>query len=155
MSLGLTVDESKHGRFVSRSPAETRRIAADLVARLPARAVLALYGELGSGKTCFVQGIAAALGIDRLITSPTFTIVNEYPGLRRLVHMDLYRIRTPDEALAFGFEDYLETDGLVAIEWAERAGDLIPADALRVEFRTTPNPLHREIAVSPDFAAAP
>jgi tRNA threonylcarbamoyladenosine biosynthesis protein TsaE len=117
---------------VTDSPAQTRDVARRLVEALPPCAVIALYGDLGSGKTCFTQGLAQALGVERLVTSPTFVVVNEYSGRRRLYHMDLYRMRDPDEILALGFADYLEPDGITAIEWAERAGDLIPASAVRV-----------------------
>ena len=109
------------------TPEETWAVAGQIATRLPARVVLALHGELGAGKTCFVQGLAQALGIRRPITSPTFTLVQEYRALRRLVHIDLYRIGSPDELLHLGFEDYLHQDGVVAIEWAERAGDILPS----------------------------
>jgi tRNA threonylcarbamoyladenosine biosynthesis protein TsaE len=119
---------------VTRGPGETRKLAGRLVAALGGPAVIALYGEMGSGKTCFVQGLAMALGIGRLVTSPTFTVVNEYRGALPLVHVDLYRISDPDEILALGFEECLESPGIVAVEWAERAGDLVPPAAVRVRF---------------------
>ena len=117
---------------ITQSPEETRRVAADLAARLPGGAVLALHGDLGAGKTCFVQGLAAALGVARAVTSPTYTLVSEYAGARRLVHIDLYRLRGSREALAMGLEEYLSGGGLVAIEWAERAADLLPAGTVHV-----------------------
>jgi tRNA threonylcarbamoyladenosine biosynthesis protein TsaE len=121
-------------RVVSHSPAQTRTLARAVAARLAPRAVLALHGELGSGKTCFVQGLARALGVDRAVTSPTFTLIHEYRGSRPLVHIDLYRIRNEDEALELGFEDYVERDALVVIEWAERAAGLLPAGTLHLFF---------------------
>ncbi len=120
----------------TRSPAETRSLAASLLKELPDRRVYALRGELGSGKTCFVQGLAAALGVEQAVTSPTYTLVNEYetPSLR-LAHMDLYRLRGPEEALDFGLDDYLAEAGvLTVIEWAERAGDLLPRHAVWLWF---------------------
>lgn len=121
--------------YETRSPEETWAVAEKIAAQLPARAILALHGELGAGKTCFVQGLARALGIHRPITSPTFTLVQEYRlAARRLVHIDLYRIASPDELLHLGFEDYLLEDGVVAIEWAERAGDLLPPDTRHLYF---------------------
>jgi tRNA threonylcarbamoyladenosine biosynthesis protein TsaE len=120
--------------YETKTPEETWGVAEQLAAGLPVRAVLALHGELGAGKTCFVQGLARALGILRPITSPTFTLVQEYRGSRRLVHMDLYRIGSPDELLHLGFEDYLQEDGVLAIEWAERAGDLLPPDTRHLYF---------------------
>ncbi|MFC1498779.1 tRNA (adenosine(37)-N6)-threonylcarbamoyltransferase complex ATPase subunit type 1 TsaE [Verrucomicrobiota bacterium] len=137
-----------HSPIISHSVEDTWNIARSLVEQLPDRAVLALYGELGSGKTCFVQGLAAALKIKQAVTSPTFTIVNEYSGTRQLYHIDLYRLNSPDEVLALGFEEYLETNGITAIEWAERAGDLIPASAIHIRFETTQNPDQRKISVN-------
>lgn len=118
--------------MVTSGPDETRAVAARLLPRLPARALLALHGNLGSGKTCFVQGLARALGVRRPVTSPTFTMIHEYQGHRPLVHIDLYRVRSPDEVLMLGFEEYLERDGIVVVEWAERAGDLLPASTLHI-----------------------
>jgi len=133
--------------LISHSPEETRGIAGSLIEKFSRDAVIALYGELGSGKTCFVQGIAIALGIRQAVTSPTFKIVNEYIGICPLYHIDLYRIHSPDEVLAFGFEEYLEMEGIKAIEWAERAGDLIPTSAIRLSFEIMPNPEQRRIRI--------
>jgi tRNA threonylcarbamoyladenosine biosynthesis protein TsaE len=134
-------------RFVSRSPAATRRLAAELARSLGGRGVIALHGDLGSGKTCFVQGLADALGIRRPITSPTFTIAGEYRGDRSLYHLDLYRLRSPEEMLALGFEEYLEADGITAVEWAERAGDLIPPDAVHVHLEASSRPRERTVVI--------
>ena len=135
-------------QVISGSPEETRALARSVVAGLPAGAVLALHGELGSGKTCFVHGVAQALAIARPITSPTFTIINEYRGNRPLYHIDLYRIRTPDEALDLGLEDYLDPDGITVIEWAERAGDLIPAAAVHIRFERLAESTRRAITIT-------
>ena len=131
----------------SSSPRETRRIAARLLATLTGPAVLALHGELGSGKTCFVQGLAAALGVAQPVTSPTFTLINEYAGARRLYHIDLYRVRGPDEVLALGFEEYLEAGGVVAVEWPERAAGLIPPHAIHVTLAALDAPGRRSITI--------
>lgn len=140
--------------FETRSPEETWAVAARLIAAAPARLVLALHGDLGAGKTCFVQGVAQALGIRRPITSPTFTLVQEYRGARRLVHMDLYRIASPADLLHLGFEELLQEDGVVAIEWAERAGDLLPPDAVHLHLAVDPvrgvHTLRVEKALKPD-----
>ncbi len=135
-------------RIISHSPEETRRIASSLVTRAGGKAVFALHGELGSGKTCFVQGLAMALGVKRAVTSPTFTIISEYKGARPLYHIDLFRLHTPDEAVAIGFEDYMEAEAVTAVEWAERAGDLIPADAIHVYFENKKNAEERLIRVT-------
>jgi tRNA threonylcarbamoyladenosine biosynthesis protein TsaE len=133
--------------FISHSVADTHRLAAEILATLPDRAVLALYGELGSGKTCFVQGLAAAMGITEPVTSPTFTLVNEYKGARLLTHVDLYRLTTPDEALAMGFEELVESEGITAIEWAERAEALLPAGTVHLRFGTPEDKRSRVITV--------
>ena len=109
------------------SPEETHRVAADLLKGLGPGTVLALHGELGAGKTCFVQGLAQALGVKRAVGSPTFTLINEYPGPLPLYHIDLYRIGGVNEAFGLGLEEYLESEGITAIEWAERVAELLPA----------------------------
>lgn len=108
---------------------------------------MALSGDLGSGKTCFVQGLATALGITRPVTSPTFTLVHEYQGTRPLVHVDLYRLHDSREALMLGMEEYLETEGVVAVEWAERAADIFPPDTLYLDFRILPDSHSRRITI--------
>ena len=97
--------------------------------------VIALRGELGAGKTTLVQGLAAALGVRQAVTSPSFALVAEYPlpGGRRLVHMDLFRIQGETDLDAIGFDEYITPDAIVAIEWPERAGNLLPRETLHVE----------------------
>ncbi|MDD2239192.1 MAG: tRNA (adenosine(37)-N6)-threonylcarbamoyltransferase complex ATPase subunit type 1 TsaE [Kiritimatiellae bacterium] len=115
------------------SAAETQAVAARLAAEVPDGAVVCLHGDLGAGKTCFVQGLAKALGVRRPVGSPTFTLINEYRGRRGLAHIDLYRLRGAADAFGLGLEDYLEHfDGVVAIEWAERLGELMPEDCWHV-----------------------
>lgn len=137
----------KQKSIVSHSVKETWEIARSLLPGGHGRVVFALHGDLGSGKTCFVQGLAAALGIHRPITSPTFTVINEHRGARPLYHIDLYRLDSPDAALAIGFEDYMEADGVTAVEWAERAGDLIPADAIHIYFEAMVGSNERAIRI--------
>lgn len=113
-------------------------LAAELAAHFRDQGgVLALHGELGSGKTALVQGMAAALGVTQPVASPTFALVLEYPlpDGRRLVHMDLYRLPGPGALEAIGFEEYLEADDIIAIEWAERAEGLLPATTLHIDIR--------------------
>lgn len=108
--------------FVSGSVEETERIGAELAQRLPAGSVVAFSGDLGAGKTAFVRGMARGLGIRERITSPTFTIVNEYEGgTCPLFHFDLYRLSGEDELFDIGWEDYLARGGICAVEWSERA----------------------------------
>lgn len=136
--------------FRSAGPDRTQDFAREFVSDLPEKAVLALYGELGSGKTCFVRGLARALDVSQPVTSPTYTIVNEYRGRLPLYHVDLYRINDPDELFGLGFEEYVEAPrGLTAVEWAERAGDLVPANAVHVRFEMGDSPDERVITVLP------
>ena len=119
--------ERKTEQVETKSAAETQALAARLAAEMPEGTVLCLHGDLGAGKTCFVQGLAKALGVRRPVGSPTFTLINEYKGRKPLAHIDLYRIRGAGDAFGLGLEDYLyHYGGIVAIEWAERAGDLLP-----------------------------
>ncbi len=138
--------------IVSRSPDDTQALAAELVAELKSGAVLALHGELGSGKTCFVRGLARALGVRQPVTSPTYTIVNEYQGRCPLIHMDLYRIGDSDELLSLDFEAYLHADGIVVIEWAERSGDWLPANTMHIYFKNGPAADLRTITINPGCA---
>lgn len=115
------------------NPDQTRALAGELRAALAPGAVVALYGGLGAGKTCFVQGLAEAFGVREPVTSPTFTLVNEYDGEIRFFHVDLYRVTSPEEAIDFGLEETMNGPGITAIEWAERAESILPARAVRVK----------------------
>lgn len=128
---------------------ETWQVAAEIAALLRPGMVIALHGDLGAGKTTFVQGLALALQIKRPVTSPTFTVCLEYPTAAfTFVHMDLYRLSGPDDLLTIGYLEYLETGAVVAIEWPERAGDLIPPDTLHLRFTLTDNPETRLITLT-------
>ena len=107
------------------SPEETQKIAKLIGKVVPEDTVIELYGDLGSGKTTFVQGLAKGLEVpeDYYITSPTYSIINEYPGRLPFYHMDLYRISDFDELYEIGFEEILEQKGVIAIEWPERLPD--------------------------------
>ena len=109
------------------SPAETRALAEKLAATLQAGDVLALHGDLGAGKTCFIQGLAAGLKVTQPVSSPTYTLVHEYAGRLPLYHIDLYRLSGPAEALDFGLDEYMDGDGVTAIEWADRAESVLPS----------------------------
>jgi tRNA threonylcarbamoyladenosine biosynthesis protein TsaE len=135
--------------------AATRALAVQLAAALQAGQVIALRGDLGAGKTTFVQGLAAGLGYAGPVTSPTFILVNEYPlpGRRRLVHIDAYRLgdagaATLEEAATFGLDEILAADdAIVAIEWSERIAAAMPDDFLLVELDAT-GPDERRISIS-------
>ena len=113
---------------------ETWALAREVAATLKPGDVVCLEGELGAGKTTFTQGLAKALGVLGRVTSPTFCIVQEHADAK-LVHMDLYRLSGEDDVLAIGWEDYLDRGFTIIIEWPERAGSLIPPDAVRIFFR--------------------
>ena len=97
-----------------------------------AGSVIALHGTLGSGKTTFVKGLAAALGVRDLVTSPSFSLVNEYEGTVRLFHVDLYRLQGPREVELLDLDPILSTDGITVIEWAERGEGLLPEGTLHI-----------------------
>ena len=110
--------------IVTNSVEETESAGAALAAKLPDGAVVALYGGLGAGKTAFVRGLARGLGIEEGVSSPTFTIVNEYAGAgRELFHFDMYRLQSGDELFDIGWEDYLARGGVCAVEWSENVGE--------------------------------
>lgn len=131
----------------SHSVADTHKLARRLLKQLPAKAVLALHGDLGSGKTCFVQGLAAALGVGRPVTSPTFTLIHEYRGSRRLVHVDLYRLRDVRDASDLGLEEYFDGEGIAAVEWAERAAEAFPPHTIHLYFEALDSPHARRITI--------
>ena len=133
--------------IVSNSVKDTHKLARHLLKQLSGPQVLALHGDLGSGKTCFVQGLAAALGVARPVTSPTFTLVHEYQGTRPLVHVDLYRLRDSLDALMLGLEEYFESSGIIAIEWAERAEDIFPLRTIHISFEITAASHSRRITI--------
>ena len=112
--------------YESFSYEDTQKIASEIANTLKGDEFIAMYGDLGAGKTAFVQGLAKALGITAHITSPTFTIVNEYEGRVPLYHFDVYRISDPDEMYEIGYEEYVDGDGICIVEWAELIEDLFP-----------------------------
>ena len=116
----------------SRCEADTYRAGYDLGKRCAPGTVIALSGDLGAGKTAFVRGLADALGCRGRVTSPTFTIVNEYPGQLPLFHFDMYRLTGSDELFEIGWEDYLERGGVCAVEWSELVPDAFPPETIRV-----------------------
>lgn len=137
-SGAVCMTTSQHNRSVkewcSKSPEETREIAASLARELVAGDVLALHGELGAGKTCFVQGLAAALRVADVVQSPTYPLINEYRGDTPLFHVDLYRVQDLSEAMMLGLDEYLQGNGITAIEWAERADGLLPEHTWHLYF---------------------
>jgi len=120
------------------SEQETEALAAQLAKKLRAGDVVAFRGGLGAGKTAFVRGLAQGLGIAADVSSPTFALAHEYRGAGALlVHFDLYRITDPDSLYATGFFDYLEGEGILAIEWSEKIGEDLPDGAIAVTITPT------------------
>ena len=97
--------------------------------------IICLSGDLGTGKTALTNGIAKALGIDSYITSPTFTLVNEYEGSIPLYHFDVYRISDPDEMFDIGFDEYINGEGITIIEWGEQINEILPEEIIRVNIK--------------------
>jgi tRNA threonylcarbamoyladenosine biosynthesis protein TsaE len=122
---------------ITSGPEQTWRIGETLGRLLNAGDTVCLYGELGTGKTNLSYGIALGLDVrDQYITSPTFTFVNEYEGRVPLYHLDLYRIKAADELENIGFDEYVDSDGVAVIEWAERAEDDLPENRLSIYLST-------------------
>lgn len=119
--------------MLSRSVEQTEKIGEDIGKDIHAPVVIWLYGDLGAGKTAFVRGLARGLGITDRVTSPTFTLVNEYYGRLPLFHFDLYRLSGMDELYDIGWEDYLAREGVCAVEWSERAGERLSGITVRIE----------------------
>ena len=112
--------------FTTFSPVETENIGTALARVLPAGTVIAYRGDLGAGKTAFTRGLARGLGYAEPVTSPTYTIVNEYLGGKLpLFHFDMYRLRSSEDLWDIGWEDYLERGGVCAVEWSENVADAL------------------------------
>ena len=136
-------------KVISRGEAETEAVGAKLAREIGRGCVVLLDGDLGAGKTVFARGFARALGITEPVSSPTYTIVQEYllPDGGRLYHLDLYRISGASEALAFGVDEFLDDPSAVAlVEWPERIASLLPPDAVTVHIAHL-SPEQREITV--------
>ena len=121
-------------QYITHSPEETRALGRTLAQALQGGAVVAFTGDLGAGKTAFVSGMAEGLGIEERVTSPTFTIVNEYEGGRLpLFHFVMYRLGSADELFDIGWEDYLARNGVCAVEWSENVDEALDGDTIRVD----------------------
>ena len=135
-------------QVVSHSEEETRALAQKLAKHIQDPEVVVLTGALGSGKTVFVRGLAAALAIDEaLVNSPSFTVANEYSGTRTLYHLDLYRVDDPSHLHEIGWDDYLARGGLLVVEWGEKAQGFLPRRYYLVQFRIL-DEHEREIIIS-------
>ena len=125
--------------YISHSEAETEALGRRLASALSPGAVVAYRGDLGMGKTAFTRGLAQGLGYQGRVTSPTFTIVNEYEGTGMpLFHFDMYRLEGAEDLFDIGWEDYLDRGGVCAVEWSERVEEALPEDAVTVSFSRCP-----------------
>ena len=120
-------------QFVSHNTQETEQFGEEVAKSLRGGDVLAFTGSLGIGKTAFTRGLARGLGCRGRVTSPTFTIVNEYDGKTPLFHFDMYRLGSSDELFDIGWDDYLARGGVCAVEWSERVSDALPDDTIYVD----------------------
>ena len=123
--------------IITHSERETEEAGAALARRVPDGTVVAMYGELGSGKTAFVRGMARGMGIDCRVSSPTFTIVNEYEGERTLIHFDMYRLGSANELYGIGWDDYLDRGAVCAVEWSENEQDAFTGGEVTARFEKT------------------
>jgi tRNA threonylcarbamoyladenosine biosynthesis protein TsaE len=131
----VTISPPRTFEITSTSVEQTHELGARLGNLVHAGDVIALQGDLGAGKTNFVQGLARGLGITEDVNSPTFILANEYyTGRLPLYHADAYRVENAEEAEGFGLDDYLNGDGVTVIEWAERVRAALPHDVLWIEF---------------------
>lgn len=120
-------------KYISHSSAETEKIGQILGENLSPGSVIALYGDLGAGKTCFTRGVCKGMGIETDVFSPTFAIVNEYRGGgKTLYHFDMYRVNGFEDLYSTGYFDYLDTDASLIIEWSENIESVLPDNCIRI-----------------------
>lgn len=120
---------------ISSSAEETKKFGSKLAGSLRKGDVVALIGPLGSGKTCLVQGICAGLGVKEFVTSPSFVIINQYPGRFWVYHFDLYRLKDRKELIDLGYEEFFYDNGICLIEWAEKVKELLPQKRIEISMK--------------------
>jgi len=140
-------DRTMGQKYVTHNEGETVELGKQFSAQLKKGDVVALYGELGTGKTRFVQGICNGLDVREYVTSPTFTIINEYNGRMKVYHLDFYRVESLEEIYDLGFEEYCDSDGVCLIEWAEAAQELLPSKRYEVWLKRGASEMEREIEI--------
>ena len=123
----------KEKTFITPSAADTRALGEKLGRILPANSLLTLSGQLGAGKTTFTQGLAKGMGIEKKVTSPTFTMLKIYKGRLPLYHIDAYRLEDIDQDL--GFEEYIDSDGVCVIEWSDFISGILPEERLGIDLQ--------------------
>ena len=119
-------------KIITKSEKETQEAGEKLVQTLAPGSVVAMYGDLGAGKPAFVRGMTRGLGINFPVSSPTFNVVNEYPGKVPLFHFDMYRLGSADELFDIGWDDYLERGGICAVEWSENVEEAFEPGTVKV-----------------------
>ncbi len=135
---------------LSASPQETAKLAYLLGKRLKGKEVIALFGGMGMGKTTFVKGLACAMELDANVSSPTFALVHEYKGKISLYHFDMYRVQTYYDLCSTGFYDFLETNGVICIEWSENIEEELPENSIRIHINRGNNDTERIITINGD-----
>ena len=118
--------------FITNSELETEQLGERLAKAVSGGAVIAMYGDLGAGKTAFVRGMPRGMGLTCRVSSPTFTIVNEYLGERELIHFDMYRLSGAEELFDIGWEDYISRGAVCVVEWSENVQDAFFGDEIKV-----------------------
>lgn len=138
--------------YYTHSTAETEEIGRKLGEKLEAGDTVAFFGGMGMGKTAFTHGLAKGLGIDEsLVSSPTFSLVHEYKGKNTLYHFDMYRISTWDDLYSTGFFDYLDSGGILAVEWSENIENALPENSIRINFSQGEKENDRKIEIIGDI----
>ncbi len=132
--------------FICNSVEETKDIASRIADRLKGTEVIALFGDLGAGKTAFTIGLCGALGCGDVVSSPTFALVNEYSGKYPVYHFDMYRVNSWDDLYSTGFFDYIE-NGILVIEWSENIEGALPDDCIRITIAKGEGECERHISV--------
>lgn len=135
-------------KFITSSPEETAELARRMAEELTGGEVIAFTGGMGVGKTAFTRGLAIGLGAGDVASSPTFAIVNEYPGQINLAHFDMYRIESWEDLESTGFFDYLNGDWVVAVEWSENIEAALPEQVIKVDIRQGEGEEERRITIS-------
>ncbi len=121
--------------IITKSPEETKNLGKEVSKLTKPGDLLAFYGELGAGKTCFIQGISQGLEVKDYVTSPSFTIINEYQGKVPVYHFDLFRLDDDEDIFELGYEEYFYGEGLTVIEWAEKIEQLLPKEHLKIDIK--------------------
>ena len=121
--------------IITKSPEETKNLGKKVGKLAKLGDLLAFYGELGAGKTCFIQGISRGLKVKDYVTSPTFTIINEYQGKIPIFHFDLFRLNNAEEILELSYQEYFYGEGLTVIEWAEKIEQFLPKEHLKIDIK--------------------